>query len=234
MPRFPQSSSLLLGPLRIGRLAVFLAGALTATDYAQAQEEVAEQVHQSVRSDASLATQLAQSAVFATFNVSLHRRRAGQLAAELSTGGCAQARQLAEIIQTVRPDVLLLNEIDYEQDDRCVRLFADRYLAVSQNGKEPIRYAFRFAAPVNTGVPSGMDLDGDGQSEGPGDCWGYGAYPGQYGMAILSRFPIDAASARTFQSFLWTDMPDAMLPKAPGSNDPFYPAEVSGRLRLSS
>src|SRR3546814_15576309 len=45
----------------------------------------------------------------------------------------------------------------------------------------------RFTAPPNTGVPSGHDLDGDGRTMGPRDALGYGRFPGQYGMAILSR-----------------------------------------------
>jgi hypothetical protein len=32
---------------------------------------------------------------------------------------------------------------------------------------------------------------------------------GQYGMVLLSRFPIDTSSIRTFQFFLWGDMPGA-------------------------
>lgn len=32
---------------------------------------------------------------------------------------------------------------------------------------------------------------------------------GQYGMVLLSKFPLDASTARTFQHFLWKDMPGA-------------------------
>ena len=73
-----------------------------------------------------------------------------------------------------------------------MRLLQERYLGVSQGGQEPLRYPYVFFEPVNTGVPSGMDLDADGASDGPGDAWGFGAYPGQYGMALLSVHPIDA------------------------------------------
>src|SRR3546814_2632341 len=53
-----------------------------------------------------------------------------------------------------------------------------------------------YLAPVNTGVPSGLDLDGSGTVGGEGrdrgnDAWGYGLHPGQYGMLVLSRYPID-------------------------------------------
>jgi hypothetical protein len=58
-------------------------------------------------------------------------------------------------------------------------------------------YPYRYLAPVNTGVPSGLDLDGDGRGDGPGDAWGFGRHPGQYGMLVLSRYPIDAALVRS-------------------------------------
>ena len=47
-------------------------------------------------------------------------------------------------------------------------------------------------------------------------------------MALLSRFPVRAAQARTFQRFLWRDLPGNHLPVG------FYGPEVAGALRLSS
>jgi 3-phytase len=98
----------------------------------------------------------------------------------------------------------------------------------------------RFAAPVNTGVPSGKDLDGDGQvnpspgSRGYGnDALGYGLFPGQYGMVVYSMFPIDRARVRAFERLLWKDVPGALLPTKP-DGQPFHSAEALGVLRLSS
>ncbi|HEX2505418.1 MAG TPA: endonuclease/exonuclease/phosphatase family protein, partial [Gaiellaceae bacterium] len=51
---------------------------------------------------------------FATFNASLNRNAPGQLLADLSTTSNAQAKAVAEIVQRTRPDVLLVNEFDYE------------------------------------------------------------------------------------------------------------------------
>jgi hypothetical protein len=51
-------------------------------------------------------------------------------------------------------------------------------------------------------------------------------------MALLSAFRIDAAAARTFQRFLYRDMPDALLPTDPASGQPWYSStdlEVRGR-----
>ena len=44
------------------------------------------------------------------------------------------------------------------------------------------------------------------------DSFGFGAFPGQFGMAVYSRYPIDFRHIRTFQNFLWKDMPGAGLP----------------------
>ncbi len=170
----------------------------------------------------------------ATFNVALNRKMPGELVRELETGESSQAKMLAEIIQRVRPAILLLNEIDRDERGESVRLFCERYLAVSQNGEPPIYYRFTFAGPVNTGVDSGQDLNGDGQTGTPADAFGFGSFPGQYGMAILSRFPIDRQSLRSFQKFVWRDMPGALRPVDPKSGKDFYPPEVQEVFRLSS
>ncbi len=169
----------------------------------------------------------------ATFNTSLNDDRAGGLIERLR-GDDANARKTARIIQTVRPDIVLLNEFDYDEKGKALALFRDRYLAVAEDGKEPIHYEHAFIAPVNTGVPSGLDLDGDGKTDGPADAWGFGRHPGQYGMVVLSRFPIDTKHARTFQKFLWSKMPDAFRPRLPDAKDDFYSAKVWRQLRLSS
>jgi endonuclease/exonuclease/phosphatase family metal-dependent hydrolase len=168
----------------------------------------------------------------ATFNVSLFDD-AGAIAARLAAGheGAAAA---AAVIQSVRPDVLLINEFDFDPEGRAADLFQRRYLEVGQGGREPIAYPHRYFAAVNTGVPSGMDLDGDGRSDGPGDAWGFGRHPGQYGMLVLSRFPIDSARVRTFRMLRWAAMPGARAPRAPDTAAPFYDEATWQQLRLSS
>jgi hypothetical protein len=172
----------------------------------------------------------------ATFNASLNRFNAGDLVADLSTPGNGQAKAIAEIIQRARPDVLLINEFDYDAGGEAARLFQENYLSVAQNGAEPISYLYRYVAPSNTGVPSGFDLDNDGVVGGPNDAFGFGFFPGQYGMAVYSRYPIDFANVRTFQLFLWKDMPGALLPDDPDTPEPadWYSAEELAVFRLSS
>ncbi len=170
---------------------------------------------------------------FATFNTSLYADSDGGLIARLMNNDAA-ARKVAAIIQHQRPDVLLLNEFDYDSEGKAVAIFLRDYLAVGQLGEQPISYPHHFSGPVNTGVASGLDLDGDGRSDGPGDAWGFGRHPGQYGMLVLSRYPIDANSVRSFQHFRWADLPDALTPKNPDTGAAFYPDTVWQQLRLSS
>ena len=170
---------------------------------------------------------------FATFNASLNRFNEGDLAAELSAPGSPQPDVIAEIIQHTRPDVLLINEFDYDAGDVALDGFQENYLSVPHGDADPIEYPYRFAAPSNTGIPSGRDFNKDGSTTGPDDAFGFGFFPGQYGMAVYSMYPIDYDNIRTFQLFLWKDMPGAMLPMNPDGT-PWYDAGDLDVFRLSS
>lgn len=155
------------------------------------------------------------------------------------TGLDPQAVAAALIIGEVRPDVLVLNEIDFDWDHPDnptlnARRFADSYLAVDP---DPVLYPYAYSAPANTGILSGLDLNGDGlvasaadrgTREHGDDAYGFGTYPGQYAMAVLSRFPLNAEGARTFQQFRWADLPGHHMPAG------FFTPEVRAVLRLSS
>lgn len=178
---------------------------------------------------------------FATFNASLNRTFEGELTQNLSepydgtdpavddlTLRRWQAANVAEVIQRTRPDVLLINEFDYDASGEAITYFQDNYLGIGQNGADAIHYPYVFLAESNTGLPSGVDLDNSGTVGGPGDAFGFGFYPGQYGMVVLSMYPIDYDGARTFQNFLWTDMPNSLLPTD------YYSDEAQAIFRLSS
>ncbi|TZF88505.1 endonuclease/exonuclease/phosphatase family protein [Cognatilysobacter lacus] len=175
----------------------------------------------------------------ATYNTSLNDDRAGGLIQRLEAGD-ANARKIAAVLQRVRPDIVLLNEFDYDDAHRAADLFQQRYLEVPQaGGGDALRYPYRFLAPVNTGVPSGFDLDRDGHVGGDGraagnDAWGFGLHPGQYGMLLLSRYPIDANDTRTFQHLLWKSLPNVRAPRVPESGAPWYSADAWARFPLSS
>ena len=170
---------------------------------------------------------------FATFNVAMGLAEEGELARRLERNDDPGLRKLAEILQRVRPDVILLNEFDYQQDVPAANLLNRNYLSKSQHGQPAITYKYSFSAPVNTGIDSRHDLDQNGTVGEPADAFGYGAFPGQYGMLVLSRFPIDYGEVRTFQNFLRQDMPDATRP-LDEDGETFYLEKVWLELRLSS
>ena len=172
----------------------------------------------------ALATHKADREVrFATFNASLNRFNAGDLVTELEDAVAGtvtdQLQAVLDIIAINDADVLLINEFDYDADERAAELFA--HLS---------GYRYWFTAPSNTGIDSGFDLDNDGLLGGPGDAYGFGFHEGQFGMLVLSRYPI--SKVRTFQHFLWKDMPGALLPELDG--EPWYSDEELAVFRLSS
>ena len=191
----------------------------------------------------------------ATFNVEDLRT------ADLVDGGSERAKDIAELLQQIRPGVVLINEIAYDApgapgvpDDaepgRNAHRLAELCAAAQRDGLEPIRYRV-FMAPTNTGEPSGLDLDNNGEAvtshptppdRSPAalaygaDCWGFGTFPGQYGMALLidERFEIVADGVRTFRLLPWSSMPGAKMPVDPESGEPWYAGEEHQRFRLSS
>jgi len=170
----------------------------------------------------------------ATFNVYLNRSKQGELLTDMLLGHDSQIAHVAEILQRVRPDIVLLQEFDYVADGSAVNAFKANYLELSQHGAQPIDYPYTYLAASNTGIASGFDFDNNGDIGGAGDAYGFGQFPGQYGMVLLSRYPIAVEQVRTFQHFLWQDMPGAMLPVQPKTQKPWYSNEELGVFRLSS
>ena len=105
---------------------------------------------------------------FATYNVSFFRSTAGGLISELAspagtTANHGNIRQVVGALQRVRPDVLLLNEFDYDAAGEAMTLFHDNFLAIAQEASlSALQYPYRYTAPSNTGVSSGFDLDNNG------------------------------------------------------------------------
>lgn len=183
---------------------------------------------------ASRAQASSQSARFATFTTGLTRPGAGELVQELSGSDNARARASAEILQTARPDVVLLGGFDNEPGSAAVELFYQNYLRVGQNGKDPLDYPYVYSPSSNAGVPSGFDLDNDAGIDGPGDALGPGAFRGQDAMVLFSRYPIQTDAVRTFRNFLWKDMPGARHDSATTQDGDWYSADELAVLPLSS
>ncbi|QHQ37447.1 endonuclease/exonuclease/phosphatase family protein [Algicella marina] len=141
----------------------------------------------------------------------------------------SQIAAVIGVIQTVRPDILLINEFDYDSDGVALELFTEALAA----GPDGLKMPHSFLAPSNTGVYTNLDLDGDGRLAEPEDAFGYGRFPGQYGMVLLSRFPVETAASATFRTMLWQDLPGALMPERP-DGAPFPSADVHASARLSS
>ena len=191
----------------------------------------------------------------ATFNV--EDLRTG----DLLDGGSERARNMAELLQRIRPNVVLINEIAYDvpgapdvpkdaEAGQNGRRLAGLCAVSRGEGLEPLRYRV-FMAETNTGMASGLDLDNNGRvvtsypvppSRGAagqdygGDCWGFGTFPGQYGMALLidERLEIVDEDVRTYRLMPWSYMPGAEMPTDPATGESWYDDEETKRFRLSS
>jgi endonuclease/exonuclease/phosphatase family metal-dependent hydrolase len=171
----------------------------------------------------------------ATYNASLYRQNRGQLQSDLEGGDDPQAQKVAAILQTVRPDVVLINEFDWDDEGASARIFVEQYLAVAQGGVEGLDYPYRYVPETNTGVHSGADLNKDGRiATEPGsraygnDAFGFGQFPGQYGMVVYSKYPILEDEVRSFRLLKWSQMPENLLPTD------WYTEAAVDALRLSS
>ena len=156
------------------------------------------------------------------------------------SGTHPQALAAARVVQRLQPDVLVVQEIDHDYSaadeglDLNARRWRENYLV---HGDEPLALPHTFAAPNNTGVLTGLDLNGDGTAAREADrgdrrhgddAFGFGRYPGEFSMAVLSKYPIVVDEARTFQKFLWKDLPGNHLPVG------YYSEDAVTIFRLSS
>lgn len=166
---------------------------------------------------------------FATFNSALNRQEQGMLTKDLKLDS-EQGHNVAAIIQKVRPDVLCLQEFDYDPSGKTLELFMRDYL---EKGDNPIKYPYFIAFPSNTGVLSNTDINKDGKIALPEDGYGFGAFPGQYGFVILSKYPILKDQVRTFQKMKWKDMPNPLWPVDENGNQ-WFDQNAKEDLRISS
>lgn len=141
----------------------------------------------------------------ATFNTELAREGPGLLLRDILSEDDPQVEAVARLIAGAKPDVIALQGIDYDHELIAARALAQRIAA--HGHYLPHVYALR----PNTGMTTGLDLDGDRRKGRPRDAQGYGTFAGQGGMAVLSRFPIVVEDVRDFSGILWRDVPEALL-----------------------
>ncbi len=143
----------------------------------------------------------------ATYHSDAARPGPGLLLHAIVQGKDPQLQALAQVVALLDADVLLLHDIDLDAGGATAAALG-RFLA--QNGAP---YAHILAPMPNAGVPSGLDLNGDGRLGRANDALGYGAFRGQGGMVLLSRLPIISEELIDFTGLLWRDLPGASLPK---------------------
>lgn len=141
----------------------------------------------------------------ATYNVEMNRAGPGLLLRDLQKAEDPAIAATQAVIAALQADVLLLTGFDFDLDQVALTAFADGLVTAG------ISYPYLFSVRPNTGLATGLDLDGDGSLGGPGDAQGYGRFAGEGGMAVLSRLPIRTADVRNFSDFLWRDLPGALL-----------------------
>ncbi|MFQ6547513.1 endonuclease/exonuclease/phosphatase family protein [Aestuariibius sp. 2305UL40-4] len=119
------------------------------------------------------------------------------------------AAAVAQIAQTA-PDILVLANIDWDRGAAALAALSN----VLRDAGHAMPHSF--TARPNRGVPSGMDLNGNGRLGDPEDAYGYGRFTGEGGMAVLSTQPIATENVRDFTDLLWTDLPGAAAIAQPG------------------
>ena len=154
----------------------------------------------------------------ATFSPELTRKGPGLLLRDIRSGKDEQVAAVVQVIAAADADVLLLTGFDWDHDGAALSAFAE---ALDAAGAP---YPHRFAGPPNSGVPTGLDLDGDGRDGTADDAQGFGFFTGAGGMAVLSRLALGEVTDHS--AALWRDQPGNLMPKAA--------PEVAGVQRLSS
>lgn len=158
----------------------------------------------------------------ASFATPLSREGPGLLLRDIQTGEDSQIDAAHAVIDHIAPDILLLTDIDYDAGLLALAAF---------NAGLAQPYPHLFARSPNTGVATGLDMDGNGRIGEPRDAQGYGRFLGDGGMAILSRYPF-GPDVQDFSTMLWRDLPGAILPMV--DDQPFPSAGAQAVQRLSS
>lgn len=161
---------------------------------------------------------LAETVRIATYSPDLSRDGPGLLLRDILSGKDSQVAAAVQVIAAADADVLLLTGFDWDHDGAALSAFAD---LLEEAGAG---YPHRHASRPNSGMATGLDLDGDGRTGTGDDAQGFGLFSGQGGMALLSRLPLGEVTDHS--ALLWRDLPGNLMPDVP--------PEVAEVQRLSS
>ncbi len=167
---------------------------------------------------------MADSLRIATYHTELDRKGPGLLLRDITRGEDVQIDAVVAVLVHAQADIVALQGFDYDLTGAALAAFAKALEA------EGLHYPHQFALRPNTGMVTGLDMDGDGRLGGPGDSQGFGAFSGQGGMAILSRYPVARDAVRDFSGLLWVDLPGATLPRTDAGPFPSVAAQAAQRL----
>lgn len=149
---------------------------------------------------------------------------------DLRAGKDDQVEAALALIVAADADVLLLMDVDWDYDGAGLAALVSR---LTQAG---MPYPHHIALRPNSGVPSGVDLDGDGTTHEARDGLGYGWFTGDSGLAVLSRHPL--GPVQDLSAVLWVDrgdvtglLPPAAIPIIPLATTAQWviPVEAGGR-----
>ena len=153
----------------------------------------------------------------ALWNADLSAPGPGLMLQRIARGG-PQVDAVVAVIAAMDADVLVLGGLDHDLRGEGLTALEAR---LAEAGAP---YPHRMALRPNSGMASGLDLDGNGITGEPQDAQGYGRFAGQGAMAVLSRLPL--GEAVDYSAFLWADLPGNLMPPAA--------PEVKAAQRLSS
>lgn len=159
----------------------------------------------------------------ATFAAPLSRDGPGLLLRDILRGEDEQLAAIAGVIRQADPDILVLTNFDHDAGGTALSAFC----AMLDIGLD-----HRLALRPNSGLATGVDLDGNGRPGEARDAMGYGRFAGDGGLAILSRHAFGPGPVQDLSDLLWRDLPDATLPLRNGA--PFPSPEAQAIQRLSS
>lgn len=146
----------------------------------------------------------AETLRIATYHAPFSAKGPALLLRDLLRAPDAFADRLSPVL-SARPDVLVLTDIDYDGDLAALTALRD---VLATGGLD---YPHLFAPVPNTGMPTGLDIDGDGRTNGARDAQGYGRFPGDGGLAVLSRVRIRTDEVSDLSDVLWRDVPESRI-----------------------
>jgi hypothetical protein len=169
----------------------------------------------------------AEALRIATWAAPLSRDGPGLLLRDILSGDDPQIAAVVGVLAEVRPDVLVLTDMDWDLDGAALRAL------VATLRSQGLDYPYHFTARPNAGMPSGLDIDGNGRLGEARDGWGYGRFSGEGGVSVFSRYRVGTETVRYFTDLKWRDLPGAVLPLA-ADGTPFPSEAVQAAMPLSS